>query len=705
MSIRKYILVMTILMLILITIGVIGYQSYYSKDSKMGMEKFGDNFRFVKTDMDNIQIYVNDNWENMTVKGVEISAFTPGHSRYKTKIDKKLVMDWLEDISELNGNTIKITGIQSPAFYNAIYDYNREAENPIYTIHEIKLDDNKILKHFDVYDSGVLRKFKRDIKRTIDIIHGKAFLLRGKRNYSGLYLKDISEYNLGYILGANTNLELITLTDLRHKEKNQYRGENIYLEEGSPFEAFVAKMLDFAMEYEIDKYDQVSLFSYLTDIETDPMEYKYQPKIVKDAKINMDKMDSGELNNLFVAYRFHPSSVEFLDYEDELEDEYETGFQRQLGRLKSFYKKPVIISDTGISSSRAISKRDLIDGYNRGGFSEKQQGEKIVQLLKSIDNIGLAGGIINSWQDDWTSITSSINVRDYSDKNTSNFWYNAQSSNEAFGLIGFQLYGDNNVYLDGDLEDWKGIKPLIDGEMKLKVRAEPSYLYLLVEKPDLHFDREDIFIGIQITEKSGSDYWESEGVRFNIPVNFIVRLNGYNESRILVHERYNIFDYLYKYYSPIIDKQDTAPDKYGNVFNPLYILNRRKFYFPEKDEIIQPVYYETGKLTHGNDNPKSSNFNSLADFHVSGDIVELKIPWDIINVKNPIDMFAYEDFYSQGLEKDLKINSISFSIYDKEKEKTLDENGIYKMGRRKKNRKYDYRLKESYFILKDYWSD
>jgi len=666
-------------------------------------------FRFTKTNESTIQVFKNGKWDTLHIKGIHLSSFVPGYGRYKTSIDKAQVLKWLKEIETLNVNVIKIPGIQPPSFYNAIYDHNQEAKNPIYTIHEVMLDEKAVLKHYDIYHGTIKRNFKKDIKNTINVIHGRAAVFTNSRSHKGLYLKDISKYNLGYILGTNTNPEIVTLTDSKYSHINSFEGDYFKLEKGSPFEAFIAESMDIATSYEMKKYNQISLISYLTDIETDPLEYEHEANRTRHAKINMENIQAYKLDHMFIAYKFHPNAVDFLEYEYEdikvsAQSSQDTIFYKHLMRLNNFYKSPLIISDTGIPSSRGISKVDRINGFNRGGFSEQEQGENIVKLLKTIDETGSAGAIVHAWQDDWTSLTSFSMVGDYLDESASSYWFDAQSSDESFGLLSFEFDDDNKVYIDGEIKEWEFEDYIINDQINLKAKSDRSFLYLLIEKQDWSLKDEEIYLGIDITPKSGSNYWEKEEAFFLQAVDCIIKLSGYNESKIVIHERYDLFNYLYKYYSHVIEKEDKIPAKDSNNFSEIYLLNRKKFYLIGRDEIIQPVYYQTGKLTHGNGNPNAGEYNSLVDFNKTGDYLEIKIPWTMLNIKNPIEMFAYDDFYLAGIEKKIKINDIGFSIYDKETKMIFNNDQRYKV-RNKEKIKYKQRLKESYHILKEFWAD
>lgn len=709
MNIRRFIFISVISMVLILLVFLFSYQRYFSKQLATETEEHPTYSRIVKTEGDEIQIYKNKTWETMTFKGLELNAFTPGYEKFKTDVSKKEVLKWLEEIDELNVNLIKIPYIQPPNFYAAIYEYNLDKEEPIYLMHEVMLDEKAILKNYDAFDKEILKNIKKDLKKTINVIHGQALLFNNKRSHRGLYLKDVSKYNLGFIVGTNTNSEIVTLTSAKYKDKTSYKGEYFSVKDGNAFEVFIGEILDAGAKYEGKKYKQASLYSYLTSVETDSFEYKQESNLTKFARINIEKIIPVKTDNLFVSYKYYPGELEFLEYEYSEVIPEEPVFspsihKKHLARLNDFYELPLVISDTGISSSRARSKVDQINGFNRGGFSEKEQGQRIVTILDNIYTTGSAGAILGTWQDDWTRLMSSSLIQDYLDKNNSSYWHDLQSSDESFGLLKFEAGGkEEKIYLDGEFSDWDATEPILsEGKTKLKVRSDLTYLYLLIEQEKWSLTDDRLYVGMDLTPKSGSEKWEDKA-EFSVPADFIVELAGYNESRIVVNSRYNLFNYLHKYYANIIEKEAKIPARDHDDFSAIYLLNRKKFDFKNRNQVEPPMYYETGKLIHGVDNPTNSEFNSQTDFNKQGDFVEMKIPWALINVNDPLAKKAFGDFYLDGISSQLNVKAINFSLnYQNDSVNHVTEEGSYVLETFKPT-DYFSRKKESYQTVKNYW--
>ena len=710
MRIRKFTITFMIALFIIAISSILIYQDIMTKAVVKNMVVDSNLVgHFTRTKDGIIQIYSEDTWSDFIIKGIQVNSFTPGYSRNKSGIEKDRVMKWLKQISEMNANVITIPNIQPPSFYNAIYEFNLNNPNAIYIIHEIPLYEGAILKHYDAYNKEIIKPLKKDIKKTIDVVHGNTLLLDNSRNHTGIYLKDISKYVLGYIIGTNTNAELITLTNINYPKVNDYDGYYFHSKNVSAFEVFITEMMDLAASYEVDKYKQISLFSYITSVDTDPLTHINELNSTKNANIDLEKIMPKNKNNIFSSYTLHPNAYDFMDYDDSHtisgnRSEYNSVYFNYLKKINEHYAIPVVVSNFGIPASRGMSKINVKDGFNRGNITEDRQGEQLIELLDYIYTAGSAGAVIYNWQDDWAQSTTFNILDDYLDRSSSTYWFDAQASDESFGIMSFDT-GDieRDVYIDGNINDWDKITSLSnENGFELKVSSDTSYIYFMIKRKGLSLTDDKLYFGLDITPKSGSKDWEDE-VQFNIPVDYIIELIGYNESRILVQERYNLFNYLYKYYSNIIEKQDTIPAKDSKIFSAIYMLNRKHFYLKDSNIIVPPVYYQTGKLVYGNGNPKSEDYNSLTDFNKEGDSIEIKIPWTLINIKNPLKKTAQDDFYLRGLESKINVNDINLELVYNGKNENITIGPVSYKIPNYKDIKYHSRLKKSYYYIQNYW--
>lgn len=114
--------------------------------------------------------------------------------------------------------------------------------------------------------------------------------------------------------------------------------------------------------------------------------------------------------------------------------------------------------------------------------------------------------------------------------------------------------------------------------------------------------------------------------------------------------------------------------------------------------------FETGKLRYGNANPDAEDFDSLSDFIFSGDYVEIRIPWQLLNFSNPSEMMIHDDYYEcYGIEN-LNIDKMYVGIGSSENTEYRLKMPPFALKGWGKTVTYHERLKKSYYMLKDYWT-
>ncbi|MDL2236521.1 hypothetical protein LJC56_01650 [Christensenellaceae bacterium OttesenSCG-928-K19] len=703
MQIRRFLIIIGAVVIGILAVWLVGSRVYYS-----GLANEGQAQSISLPQISGDQLYMEKDGEReeFYIRGVHLSSFYPGYERNVSDVSEELILRWLQLIADMNANTIIVPYIQPPAFYNAIYDYNLTSETPLYIIHSVPIDVEAAITFYDAYQEQVRDVLLGDAKDTIDVVHGRATLLGSNRHHSGIYMQDVSNYVLGYILGTETAPEIVALTKARYSDVTGYEGTHFRVEEGSAFECFIAEMMDYTCDYEQATYGKKSLYTYLNSPDTDPVEHVNETNATKAAAINLNNIQATDAQNpnLFAGFLAHPNAPDFLDF-DEFDTSLETGFAQYIRELQEFHNAPLVIVDTGMSSARGKSGIDADDGYDRGNMSEAQQGERLVNLLQDIETAGCAGVGVQSWQDNWGLYTTT-NLKDYTNRDTTAYWQDMQASDESFGLLAFEAGRMESVCtVDGDIKEWKGSDIIVkQDDLSVSAKSDDKYLYLMVEKSGWSLNDDIMYVGIDITPKSGAASWEEEGISFPMGVDFILRLSGYNESRMLVQERYDIFHYLYTYYSNDVDKQVNPPAADSPEFGGLYLLNRKSFYLRDTGVIEPPVYYETGRLESGTANPSDPEYNSLTDFNKEGDAMEIRIPWTMLNVSDPLKRKIQPDFYADGLFSEDTFNDINICAVFAGADGTSAQSGggAHRLGRMR-NLEYRERRKQSYYILQEYW--
>ena len=373
-----------------------------------------------------------------------------------------------------------------------------------------------------------------------------------------------------------------------------------------------------------------------------------------------------------------------------------------LRALNRYHTLPVVISEYGVTTGRGMAQRDVNTGRNQGHMTEQEQGWALVDCYRDIMDAGCAGSCVFTWQDEWFKRT--WNTIPAVDLENTPYWSDYQTNEQYFGLLTFEPGKEESVcYVDGNISEWGLEDMVMEGEgMTLSVKYDEKFIYFLVKKENFNQEKDTLFIPIDVTDKSGSVYCREYDVEFSRPCDFLIVIHGQKHSRVLVQERYEALRAAYgeEYYGTNPYQNPPEPDSphFERIYLPLVlkeITAGRK---------AAGIKYETGQLRFGNADPKSEDFDSLADFIFAGDYVEIRIPWQLINFSNPSRMMIHDDYYENYGIENLHIEKmyVGAGCFEKEKYKIILEPVSLDGWGEKVS--YHERLKKSYYILQEYWT-
>lgn len=717
---RKYLIAIFV-----VVIGWVVFDFLYYYAGVLYIPGFRGRTYFSLADEEQLYLDQGKGFEPFELRGVNMGFGKPGHFSTEKAITKDEYLRWFQQIQDLEANVIRIYTVGPVDFYEAFYEYNIENPEPLYLIHGVGLDDYLTNSIYSAVDDVFYKSFLDNCREVVDIVHG-----RHKDNPDGLifsqhYRWDISPWVYGYILGVDWNASLVGYSDESFPQQEQLNGTYFYTEDASNFELFLANTAEKVVSYETEKYGTQRVMAFSNWATTDPLDYpeKVEEYWSKFASIDVEHIHCTEdfPPGQFASYHIYPYSLDYYKYFDSHET---NTYLQYLSDLNEHHDIPVVISEFGVPSSRGIAAEDTSQGRNQGAMSEKSQGEALVSMYQDIMCAGSAGGIVFTWQDEWFKHT--WNTMASVETTTAPYWSDYQTCVQYYGLLSFDPGKEQSVcYVDGNQEDWTELQPISQQSgVRLSMQYDEKFVYFLIEKEAANMNTDTLYVPIDVTPKSGATYASNLSVSMTEAADFVIELNGTNESRLWVQDRYNILRALF--YDEI-STEDFMSVKFPAVDTDSFskvemrLINEQfyerssptdtnyaddiqiSFQQYSNNTLVQYVVstrYETGKLTYGNANPNSPDFNSLADFCAGDGFVEIKLPWQLLNFADPSNMKIHDDYYEVYGVEYLTIDHINVGAGDGSETIEMVPFPLKKLG---KNPEYHERLKESYYILQDFW--
>lgn len=644
----------------------------------------------------------NDEWKESFLTGVNLGVAKPGYYPGEVAITEEEYFEWFHMIGDMNCNVIRVYIPQTPQFYQALYKYNQIADNPLYLVQGVYVNEEELEKDKNILaeESPVKEEFMKDIKDAVDMIHGNATIEEKEGKAYGTYTSDVSQYVIGWILGIEFSAENVAQTNKANVGRSNYNGEYVYTKGASPMEIFFAEAIDVAISYETEGYRMQRPIAICNWVTTDPLEHPNEPdKENEDAEtidvehiLAKEKFEPG----FFASYHVYPYYPESIMYDSKYQVEGCSSYREYLKELNAYHSMPVLISEFGIPSSRGITHTDSDRGFNQGNMSESQQGEALSDMVEDIYSSGCMGGFVFSWQDEW--FKRSWNTMDYDDPDRRAYWQDMQTPEQNFGLISFEPV--NRVTIDGISTEWAESDLVAqNGDDRLYAKYDTSYLYLLAKVSD--FENSKYIIPIDTIANQGNlgylDKTFSEGA------DFVILLSGKKDSTVLVDPYYNV---NFKQYGKLLyTDEDMAyyNVKNSNQFIPITQVLNKKLFLPETKEEIPYQEFDTGKLTYGITDPNHQDYNSLADFYECDNVVEIRIPWLLLNIADPSTKKIVSNLQENDTITFEQTDSIHLGI-TKQGNKEFVNMGSFDWMEWEQPQ-YEVRLKKSYYMVQESFSN
>lgn len=615
-------------------------------------------------------------WRPFFIKGMNLGAALPG--KYPSQFpDKATYAGWLAEMAELGVNTLRVYTVHPPGFYEALAEFNAKAAKPIWLIHGVWTE---LPPEDDFRDEGWWSEWRAEMRKVVDLLHGRADVPRAPGHASGAYRADVSRWTLAIILGREWEPFSVEAYNARHPGLADHTGKFVSVKQGHATEVFMTVAMDYFLNYEFETYHAQRPMAYTNWPTLDPLthpteatkeeEFAWRQKLgLPSGKgkvheydndglgLDMEKVDALPLcqAGLFASYHAYPYYPDFINLDpgyskgvDGAPPDNYAAYLRDL--VKHHRKHPVVISEFGVPSSRLVAHWQ-VQGMTHGGQTEREQGEQDAHLFRTIHATGCAGGILFAWIDEW--FKKNWLVIDFETPlDRKPLWYNVQDAEENYGLITYQPGAPGPaILIDGKPGDWAKVPEYLAGpDLKLKVLADEGWLHLGLffkgAAPD--WTKEGFAVGVDTHEVALGDHrlpW-GLGLHSQAGLEFMVRLQG-PQSAVYADAPYDLF--THRLDRPYLSVDNEA----GEFVMPMTESNRPRI---GRDGTRFPAHrQEIGWLRHGTQDRSDPAFDSRAEWQAgaAGDgwqFLEARIPWGLLNVTDPSSHRVVRDTTPPGDE-------------------------------------------------------
>ena len=644
---------------------------------------------------DYLEVRGADGFHPLFIKGVNMGVALPGRFPAEFPMESALYREWFDQIAAGGFNVVRTYTLLPPVFYEMLREHNdratREASGSAAPARFIWLIQGvwTELPDGDRYDDpAFMGAFTEEMERIVDVLHGNILVAPRPGHASGLYRAEVSGMTLAFILGREWEPFSVAAYD-EMKKGASFSGKYFHTRGATAMEAWVAATMEHIVGYEARAYGAMRPVAFTNWPTLDPLHHpteatkEEERELAGRLKLPFDASRVREYDNdgssvdasliiptaraaagHFASYHAYPYYPDFMNLDPGyLKAADHQGPNNYIGYLRELRRHheglPVLISEIGVPTSRGIAHIQP-QGMNHGGHNEREQGEIDARLMENIHETGCAGGVIFAWIDEWFKKNwAVIEFELPAERNP--MWHNMLDPEQNYGLLAMRPGSPGPaVVLDGRPDDWHGRAPLLQagppagnlGPQAPALRAlwafhDEAAFYFRVDADGLDADgdggidweRFSVMVGIDTygSEKGDRRFPTRERVEAPTGMEFMVILDGDESSRILVDPPYDLQSHRYN------RPYRSVPNADGRYMEIRTLTNRARV--GRDGTLYPPVDHSRSPLRLGTTDPSASGYDDLSDWFYDGEagIIEVRIPWGLLNVTDPSSHHVVED--------------------------------------------------------------
>lgn len=637
-----------------------------------------------RTQGESFQVRTDSTWQDIYLQGVNLGVALPGRYPTEFPLDSARYAGWLDTLSRMGANTVRVYTILPPAFYRALRAWNvSHPDALLWLIHGVWTE---LPPRNDFDHPSWKRAFRAEMHQVVDVVHGAVLIPARRGHASGTYDADVSSWTLAYIIGREWEPFAVKAFDAKGDGRpTPFRGRFLELPSGPRMDAWMTDQCDHLLAYEFDRYHALRPIAYTNWPTLDPLTHPTETDTDEEAAWRRRSGRPSRSNRLeyendaigldpslvrptaanpagwFASYHAYPYYPDFIDldpgYRQARSSLGPSNYFGYLTDLKRYHAGiPLLISEYGVPSSRGNAHRQA-QGFDHGGHDEAAQAAINARLTREIRESGAAGAILFALMDEWFKKNWAVIELEIPLDRT-RLWHNMMDAEQNYGIWAM-VAGDTATrpVLGGDVARWRSLTLTEDGDAgQIRVGGDASWLYIAVELPGMAgrsfpWGAEGLQIALDTYRRDLGQRVLSSGVRArDIGFEFLVDLVGPDSGSLRITPDYDP-------YRPIPGAREFGDDRAVYYRRPAssrrradgvwdsmdVVTNRGRF---GRDGTFYPARgVDRGLLRHG-----TEAASSLSDwwYDEGAGMLEIRLPWGLLNVTDPSTRTVLHDSTRAG---------------------------------------------------------